>query len=294
MIIEEQTKEEVETEVVLGEEVEENENEAVPETPEETEEETETEPGEPADDEEVIVSFGDEEPEEQEPPKDTAVIKGFREREKKYKKRLKELEAKVQVKTESKPVELGPKPTLKDFDYDSDKFEAAHDAWFAKKIEVDKQAAEAKKQQEEASKQWQNKLDSYNSTKASLKVKDFEDAEFVAQELFSTTQQGIILQGAENPAKLIYALGKNEKKAGELAKIKDPVQFAFAVSKLESQVKTTGRKKPPKPEGKVHGSGGSNSPIDSQLKRLREEAARTGDISKVTAYKKKLRDKNRS
>jgi hypothetical protein len=62
-------------------------------------------------------------------------------------------------------------------------------------------------------KAWQAKLDGYGKAKAELRVKDFEDAEAVAQELFNVTQQGVMLQGADNPALVVYALGKNPKKA---------------------------------------------------------------------------------
>jgi len=48
-------------------------------------------------------------------------------------------------------------------------------------------------------------------------------------------QQDIILQAAQNPALAVYALGKSKDKAKELASIKDPVKFAFALGKLENQ-----------------------------------------------------------
>jgi hypothetical protein len=135
-------------------------------------------------------------------------------------------------------------------------------------------------------KAWQSKLDGYGKAKAELRVKDYEDAEAVAQELFSITQQGVVLQGADNPALVIYALGKNPKKAKELSDIKDPVKFAFAVAKLEKELKVTNRKQAPAPERVVTGTGRSSGAVDSQLERLREEAARTGNMSKVVAYKR--------
>jgi len=108
--------------------------------------------------------------------------------------------------------------------------------------------------------------------------------------MLNVTQQGVVIQGAENPALVIYALGKNPKKAKELASIADPVKFAFAIAKLETQLKVTGKRTPPPPEKTV---GGGTAPIrgavDSNLERLREDAARTGDYSKVYAYKKQKR-----
>jgi len=147
--------------------------------------------------------------------------------------------------------------------------------------------ADIEKQQQE----WQAKLQGYGKAKAELKVKDYDDAEGIVQESFNTTQQGVILQGADNPALLVYALGKNPKKAKELASISDPVKFAFAVAKLETQLKVTNRKAAPPPEKTVQGTGRISGSVDSTLDRLRADAEKSGDYSKVFAYKQQKRNK---
>ena len=98
-----------------------------------------------------------------------------------------------------------------------------------------------------------------------------------------------MLQGADNPALVVYALGKNPKKAQELASIKDPVKFAFAVAKLEKDLKVTNRRAAPPPERVVSGTGRVSGAVDSTLERLREEASKSGDMTKVLAYKLKKR-----
>ena len=45
----------------------------------------------------------------------------------------------------------------------------------------------------------------------------------------------------------------------------------------------------PAPEGTVRGKGGGT--VDNTLEKLREKAARTGDMTEVVAYKRKLREK---
>ena len=132
-------------------------------------------------------------------------------------------------------------------------------------------------------------MDGYGKAKAELRVKDYEDAEAVAQEVFSITQQGVLLQGADNPALVVYALGKNPAKAKELASITDPVKFAFAVAKLEKDLKVTNRRQAPAPERIISGTGRSSGAVDSTLERLREDAARTGNMTKVIAYKAQKR-----
>jgi hypothetical protein len=238
---------------------------------------------------EVIVSIGEEAPPPEEQAHAPGWVKELRKANREKEKRIRELEAKLTQTTEKKPVILGPKPKLEDHDYDADRFEAALADWFDRKRVADAEAQKAQ-QAEHAQKQaWQEKLDGYGKAKAELRVRDFEDAEAVAQELFNITQQGVVLQGADNPALVIYALGKNPKKATELAKIEDPVKFAFAVAKLEKELKVTNRKAAPAPERMISSTGRVSGAVDSTLERLREEAARTGNMTKVIQYRAQKR-----
>jgi hypothetical protein len=83
-------------------------------------------------------------------------------------------------------------------------------------------------------------------------------------------------------------MGKSPAKAKELAAITDPVKFTFAIAKLEAQLKVTPRKAPPAPEKQIRSIGGvpMSGAVDSTLERLRDEAAKTGDMTKVIAYKR--------
>ena len=240
--------------------------------------------------EEVVVSIGEEAPPPEEQTHAPEWVRELRKSHRELQRQNRDLQAKLQTtQTETKPVTLGKKPTLEDHDYDADRFEVALSDWFdLKRKAADvtaRQEAEVMTQQ----KAWQSKLDSYGKAKAELRVKDFEDAEAVAQELFSITQQGVVLQGAENPALVIYALGKNLKKAKELSEITDPVKFAFAVAKLEKDLKVTNRKAAPPPEKIVSGTGRSSGAVDSTLERLRAEAEKTGNMTKVIQYKAQKR-----
>jgi len=243
-------------------------------------------PEDEGDNDEVIVSIGEEAPPPEEPTHAPEWVRELRKTSREDKRRIRELEAKLQTTTtENKPVALGAKPKLEDHDYDADKFEEALATWFERKRQADDANAKHEAEVMTQQKAWQSKLDDYGKAKAGLKVKDFDDAEAQAQELFNVTQQGIVLQGADNPALVIYALGKNPKKGQELAAIKDPVKFAFAVAKLEKDLKVTNRKAAPPPERVVSGTGRVSGAVDSTLERLREEASRTGNMTKVIQYK---------
>lgn len=237
--------------------------------------------------EEVVVTIGDEES----PPQERAPewVRELRKAHRELQKENRELHQKLQV-VETKPT-LPKKPALEDYDYDSDEYEKGLVQWFEQKRKFDEQNARAEAEAQNQQKDWQSKLESYANAKASLKVPDFDDSEDFVQGVLSVTQQGIVLQGAENPALVVYALGKNPKKAQELSQISDPVKFAFAVAKLEKDLKVT-KKAPPAPEPVVQSTGRVSGSVDSTLERLREKAAKTGDFTEVVRYKsQKLRGK---
>jgi hypothetical protein len=242
-------------------------------------------------DDEVVVSIGEEAPPTEEEVRAPEWVRELRKTNREKERRIRELEAKLTATTtENKPVvTIGPKPKLEDHDYDADRYEQALDAWHERKRQHDLETETVKRSELEQHQAWQAKLDSYGKAKAELKVRDYEDAEETVQQLLNVTQQGVVLQGADNPALVIYALGKNPKKAKEIAEITDPVKFAFAVAKLEKELKVTNRRAAPAPERIVSGTGRSSGAVDSTLDRLREEAARTGNMTKVIQYKAQKR-----
>lgn len=262
----------------VDEEVIETEAEA-----EETEEAAEDE------DDEVVIQIGEESPSsedesEKAPEWVREVRKVNREQQREIKKLKQELE---QVRGEApKQVQLGSKPTLESADYDTDVYEKQLTDWYERKRQYDAQQEQIKLEQQKQQEAWQNVLTGYVEKKAALKVRDYDEAEAVVEDTLNTNQQGMILQGADDPALLVYALGKNPKKAQELASIHDPVKFAFAVAKLETQLKVTNRKAMAKPEKTVKGAAPLSGSVDSTLERLRAEAERTGDYTKVIKYKR--------
>ena len=262
----------------------------LPDTPETELPETET-PEEPEG--EVVVTFGDEAPpEEAEATPETNPIRQLREERQRLVRENKELQEKLRAK-ETPPAEvpLGTKPTLEAHDYDADKFELALQDWFERKRAADEKSAKASAEARAKEEAWHARLAEYGEAKTKLKVPDYEEAEERVQGLFDVTQQGVMIAGADNPALLVYALGKHPAQAKELAAIKDPVKFAFAIAKLETQMKTTSRTRPapPAPETPVKSTAPSRSATNATLDRLRDEADRTGDRTKVAAYMRQLK-----
>ena len=263
------------------------------ETPEVEQEAVETDVGEgaPEDAGLVVEIGGEEEPDEPE---------HFREVRRKYReaqKRIKELEA-TTVAAPSIP-QLRAKPTAEDHDYDNDAFAADLEKWFEEKRGHDQREAEHKTVAERAEQRWQQRLTFYDEGKEKLAAPDYEDAEATVADILAPAfpginaedvRMGIIKQGARDPAALVYALGKNPAKAKELAAIEDPVEFAWKAALVEAGMKVVRSGKAPPPERKIGGTvPGVAGALDNTLERLRAEAEKTNDYSKLRAYKQSKR-----
>jgi hypothetical protein len=250
-----------------------------------------------ADDGEVVITIGDEAPpasndDEIEGKPAPAWVKELRKEARELKKRNRELEQeKASREAANAPAAptVGEKPTLESCDYDAETYAEKLLSWTDAKRKADDAAKAARAEQEAAQAAWQKKLDGYKTAAASLKVEDFDGAEHVVREVMNQTQLAIMLNGADKPEVLVYALGRSPAKAKELAAIKDPVKFAFAVAKLETQIKATPKAAPPAPERAVRGTAGGSISIDNARARLEAEADRTGDRSKLIAYDRNKR-----
>lgn len=244
--------------------------------------------GDESDDDEQVISFGEEEPEEsQQHGATSGLAKHLREEIKKRDARIRELE-----RTGSQPkAEVGKKPDLwEDCEGDPDKFEAALEAYQKRKAEAEKQQEAAAEVAKKANEDWQSDLAGYHAKKAALPFADAQEAEDAAISVLSNVQQAAIVKAADNPAQLIYALGKYPAKLAELVKIDDPIKFAAAAARLEATMKVSTKKRVIEPDTPVRGnarlSGG-----DKREAELEKEADKTGDRSKLAAYRYEKRQK---
>ena len=265
----------------------------LPETEDETTEgETDTAPDDT--DEELIVTIGEETPPQEETDEKRAPewVRNLRTKAREQERELRELRKLRDGVEQQKQTQLGPKPTLESCDYDADLFERRLDAWKERKAVTDRQAAEARETEAKRQQYFNSKFEAYSTRKAEVigKIKDFADVEETVLHALDDTQRGVVLAHAKDPALLLYAIGKDEKRLQELAKLSDPVEFIFAVARMETQMKTQSRKPASGPETRITGSAPSSG-SETQLNKLREAAEKTGDYTKVIAYKKQLKDK---
>jgi len=250
-------------------------------------------------DEELEVTIGKEKPDpEQEETKSAPQwVKDLRKEHRETVRRNRQLEDELrQLKSpQIKQEDIGPKPTLEDCGFDADVFETNLLAWNEKKRSVEDQRKQQLQEQQQLEASFNERVRKYDSAKVDLKVKDFADAEDTVRDTLSQVQQTVLIQATESPALVVLALGRNPKKAAEIAAIKDPIQCAAALVRLETQLKVTTKKaqkqQTPPPESRVRGSGTLSASTDRTLEALRAEAEKTGDYTKVTKYKRDKKQK---
>jgi hypothetical protein len=235
------------------------------------------------DDDDVISFAGARVADEDEPEGMRNLRTAYREERRKRE----ELEAKI-----APPVEqVGPEPTLDDEDvqWDEAAFKAKYAKWTADKAKADQAGAAQRQQAEAAQKEWQDDLATYETQKASLKVRDYDAAEDRVVSSLSETQHALLIQASNNKAALKYALGKNPEKLADLAKITNPVKFTAAVARLDMETTVQKRRPTTQPESAVRGSAGFTKGGDKKLERLEREAAASNDRTELIAYKRELR-----
>lgn len=227
-------------------------------------------------------------------------VKDLRALAKEQERKIKQLEEQLKQKDQpvQQPEELGEMPALEDYGYDTadPNYVQAMEKWAEQRLKIKEREAAQKAEQEQVQKGWEEKLQSYEAKKSILKqkAKDFDDAEQTVRDVLDVNQQGIVIY-SEKPELLVYNLGRNPEKAKQLAAIKNPLEFAFQIGKLEAridaQMKSQTRKPQTNPERKPGGSATLSGVVDNTLDKLRAEAAKTGDYTKVVAYKKQKQNK---
>lgn len=236
---------------------------------------------------ELVVSIGEDAPPQTDETAAPGWVRDLRKQNRELTKRLKELEAKEKQPAQSA---LPPKPTLESCDWDEAKFADAVVDWNNANRQAE-QAQEVKRKAEEAQQEAaQKRINAYHEAKAAMPADDMEEAEATVGAMLNPVQQQILIHGAKNPALLILALGKYPEKAKQLAAIDDLAEFAFTAARMELEVKTSTRKATVAPEKPMTGTaavgvGGG----DTTLERLRAEALKTGDMTKVVAYRRQQR-----
>ena len=215
---------------------------------------------------------------------DTGLVRHLREQIRERDRRLAEAE-----KRQAQPP-LGPKPTLETCEYDEEKFEEELEKWHDQKRQTEALGNTQADADQRFREEWSRDHERYQQTRAALQFADRDDTEATALTALNPVQQQALVQAADNPALLLYALGKNPAKLAELSAISNPLKMAAAVAKLEGALKVQRKRKAPDPERIQTGSTRvAPRGSDKELERLEKEAERLNDRTKLIAYKAKLK-----
>lgn len=205
-------------------------------------------------------------------------------------KRIRELERANQPAA----IDPGPKPTLDDCEWDPDKYEAALLKWNddTRKAEQAKQATTQATQTQQQ--EFERIRGKFFTQAATLGLKDPEAAINTVSAALSPQHAGFIMKYAKNPAVLMAALHKNPALLDSVANEPDEMKQLVILAQMEAKVKVT-RKGPPPPEAATiqRGSSPLSGSVDKTLAALEKTAERTGDRSKLIAYRAQLKQKGK-
>lgn len=254
-------------------------------------------------DDDLVVSIGDEESQQEDDRRAPEWTRELRKKQREMARAIRQKDEEIArlkgTSGQHAAIVVGEEPDPDNYEMwdpaGKSKFKEDWNAWNGRKREAEEQQrtrAEAEAREREA---WQRTQDAYSAAKGALKVANFDDAEEAVEGSFSTTQRGILLHAMapKQAALMTYALGNSPKKLAELAAITDPVKFTFAIAKLEEKLKVTKAKSAPPPERTVRGTVSGAAVVDSQMERLRAEARKTGDYSKVAEFRRQQDAKQR-
>lgn len=238
---------------------------------------------------EVVVGFADDDDDiddDEAPP----LVKKLRDQIRERDKKLAQYRRNPPANDAADPEPTIPaRPTAEDYEYDPDRLKVAEDAYFAAKEshvewkirERDRVAARQRAQDDQAKQ--------IEQQKRALGVGDYEDRAKTVKDALTDAQMAVLINGADDPAKMIYALGRSQTRLDALADESNLAKFAVKLGRMEKEIKVS-KRKAPAPESRVSGATASISSSSArELDRLEKEAARTGDRTKIAEYRRRMK-----
>lgn len=206
--------------------------------------------------------------------------------------------AKFQRAPQSAANDGDPEPQVPDepgeldtFGYDEEK---QREAWRAFNAAKEKHAEWKVRQSEretERSRAAERHAKQIEQQRSSLGVSDYEEKAQLVKDRLTDAQIAVLTNGAQNPAKLIYALGRSPSKLEQIANEENLARFAVMVGGMERDIKVT-KRSAPAADTRVRGATASSSLGNNdakQLAKLEKEAERTGDRTALIRFKKQMK-----
>ena len=180
------------------------------------------------------------------------------------------------------------RPTLEDFEYDEDQFNAALDQWNMDNISVQMYNQQQQQYQQQQQQYLQQQVESHYErsaelvTKHQLDVNKYKEADQAFRNVVGTAtgmgdaaSNAILAMLGEGSEKVLYSVGRNKAKLQKLGELlsTDPSGLKASIflgqQLAETQKKTITRKKPAEPPHDASGSGvkGVSSQTQTALKK---------------------------
>lgn len=219
----------------------------------------------------------------EEPGEDVPLVKKLRQEIRERDRRL------AERTTQEQEIVVGDKPTLESCEYDEDRFDRERDAWDARRLAAARLQDQRQTAEQQRAAEYRDLEISYRASAAKLPVKqeDFDAADQAVRAALPEAVQIAIAKYIPEPAKVVMALGKYPARLDAIAAEPDPVRQLFMIRDLQGAIKVRTHRATPEPEtGSIlRGSASISAGADKQLQKLEQEASRTGDRSKIIAYK---------
>ena len=232
-----------------------------------------------ADDDVLEFSF-DDDGEESDPFKGQEApewVKQVRKENRELKRQLKQRESQQHEQQQA----LREKPTLDAHEYDSDAYEQDYAAWLSEKSQHEAKAQAEQQKYQHYDERYKSSVDAVRA-----KVADYDEIEQSIVDTVPAQRQALIKMLVDDPARMVVALGKSPAQLEKLSSL-DDIQFAKQIVLMEQQMSSKSKSRNPnKPKPKTHELEGAAGGTDTKLAKLEAEAAKTGDRSKVIAYKR--------
>jgi len=229
------------------------------------------------DDDDVVIELEGDEPEDE-----TPLVKRLR-------AELRDRERKLaENRPQEQEIVVGEKPTLENCEYDEERFDVAYQEWLDRKAAADRQQQSRQTVEQLRAAEYRDLEIRYRASAAKLPVRQevFDEADAAVRQALPEAIQVAIAKYMDDPAKVVLALGKHPARLAAIADEPDPVKQLFMIRDLQGAIKVT-RRSAPAPEADTiqRGSASMSASSDKHLAKLEQEAARTGDRSKLIAYK---------
>lgn len=140
--------------------------------------------------------------------------------------------------------------------------------------------------------QLQKKQRKHYERAAEIGVKDYETTEDVALEILGNEVVNQIIDNFEDSQNIMYYFGKNPDEAKHISNLlkTSPIQGVAELGRLSGELKVKPKTIKPAPDPDEEISGDlkpSGSAVQKKLEKLREQAAKNGDMKPLMEFKRK-------